>query len=250
MQALILAAGKGTRLHPLTHYIPKPMLPLHGKPLMEWAILPLIESGVKNFVVAVSYFADQIQNYFGSGEKWHVQIHYSQGPAPSGKGGEIWRAAPFLQGEDGPFLVVPGDTICHLDYRALLDFHYGHGGPVTVAFSTHYRLEVGLAEIDEHQRVKKFYEKVDINRPVSTGAYVLDGRIFPYLRKFITEKKEEDLPGDVFPALLAENIPIYGFVADYPWWDVGRISDYEELSELPPEKTAQIFKWDTQYSYP
>ncbi len=69
MQALILAAGKGTRLHPITNYVPKPMLPLHGKPLLEWAILPLIACGVKDLIIAVSYFAEQIENYFGRGEK-------------------------------------------------------------------------------------------------------------------------------------------------------------------------------------
>jgi NDP-sugar pyrophosphorylase family protein len=249
MQALILAAGKGTRLHPITNYVPKPMLPLHGKPLMEWVILPLIESGVKDFVVAVSYFAEQIQNYFGNGEKWNVHIDYSYGPSPAGKAGEIWRAARFLGGGDGTFLVVPGDTICHLDYRALFDFHRNHKSPVTVAFSTNYRLEVGIAEIDERRRIRKFYEKANLNRPVSTGAYVLDGRIFPYIEKFISQKEEVDLPGDIFPALLEKDIPIYGYISDYQWWDVGRISDYEDLAELPPETAAHIFKWDAQYSY-
>jgi mannose-1-phosphate guanylyltransferase len=249
MQALILAAGKGTRLHPITNYVPKPMLPLHGKPLMEWVILPLIESGVKDFVVAVSYFAEQIRNYFGDGEKWGVRIHYSYGPDPAGKAGEIWRAARNLREGDGTFLVVPGDTVCHLDYRALLDFHRGHGSPVTVAFSTDYRLEVGIAEIDEQQRIRKFYEKANLNRPVSTGAYVLDERIFSYIEPFIPSKKEVDLPGDIFPVLLEKGVAIYGFIRDYRWWDVGRISDYEDLAELPPEEAARIFKWNVQYAY-
>ena len=249
MQALILAAGKGTRLHPITNYVPKPMLPLHDKPLMEWAMLPLVAAGVRDLVVAVSYFADQIQNYFGNGEKWGIRIRYSYGSAPAGKAGEIRRAAPLLRDTGQPFLIIPGDTVCHLDYGALIDFHRGHGGPATVAFSTHYRLEVGLADIDAQQRVKKFYEKADLQRPVSTGAYILDGRIFPYIEKFAGQA-EIDLPGEVFPLLLAENVPIYGYISDYPWWDVGRISDYEDLAELPPAEAARIFRWDFQYATP
>jgi mannose-1-phosphate guanylyltransferase len=249
VQALILAAGKGTRLHPITNYVPKPMLPLHGKPLMEWVMLPLIACGVRDFVIAVSYFAEQIQNYFGHGEKWDVKIDYSYGQNPAGKAGEIWRASNFLPDGNAPFLVVPGDTICHLDYRALLDFHRGHGGPVTVAFSTQYRLEVGIAELNAHHQVTKFFEKANLGRPVSTGAYVLDKHIFPYIQEFSSKKQEVDLPGDIFPHLLEKGVPIYGFISDYLWWDVGRISDYEDLAEMSPAQAAKIFKWDFEYAY-
>lgn len=182
MKALILAAGKGTRLRPITNYVPKPMLPLHGRPLMEWAMWPLIACGIRDFVVAVSYLAEQIENYFGEGERWGISINYSRGPEPAGKAVEIWRARNLLQPEDGPFLVVPGDTVCHLDYRELLDFHQDHGGPVTVAFSTRYRLEVGTAQIDEHNQVKEFRERPNLDQPVSSGAYVLDSHFFIYRR--------------------------------------------------------------------
>jgi NDP-sugar pyrophosphorylase family protein len=249
VQALILAAGKGTRLHPITNYVPKPMLPLHGKPLLEWVMLPLIECGIDEFIIAVSYFAEQIQNYFGTGEKWDIKINYSYGPTPAGKAGEILRASELLADGHTPFLVVPGDTICHLDYRALLDFHQSHGGSVTVAFSTRYRLEVGIAALDDQHRVKQFFEKANLGRPVSTGAYVLDQRIFSYIQEFKSRQSEVDLPGDIFPYLLAEGTPIYGFISDYRWWDVGRISDYEDLAELAPAEAAKIFKWDLQFAH-
>lgn len=249
MKALILAAGKGTRLRPITNYIPKPMLPLHGKPLLEWVILPLIDCGIKEFVFAVSYLADQIINYFGSGERWGVKISYSRGPEPAGKAGEIWRSRNYLTAEEGPFLVVPGDTICHLDYRELLEFHRGHGGQVTIAFSSRYRLEVGTAEIDEQSRVLKFLEKVNLDRPVSTGAYVLDRRIFPYIEEYGPEKREVDLPGDIFPSLFNKGLPIYGYQRDYPWWDVGRINDYEAILKLSPTEIGQILPWRDKNEY-
>ena len=240
MKALILAAGKGTRLRPLTNYVPKPLLPIHGKPLMEYVLLPLISSGIKECVVAVSYLSEQIINYFGAGERWGVQISYSKSPSPAGKAGEIWRARRLLLDDAGPFLVVPGDTICHLDYCELLDFHREHGGPVSVAFSTRYRLEVGTAEISNNNLVKKFNEKANLNLPVSTGAYVLDNRIFPYIEAFKPEERCVDLPGDVFPSLLGQGVPIYGYVRDYLWWDVGRVNDYEGLFNLSPAEAAPI----------
>ncbi|HEY3423543.1 MAG TPA: nucleotidyltransferase family protein [Negativicutes bacterium] len=243
MKALILAAGKGTRLRPLTDYVPKPMVPLQGKPLMEWVILHLISCGIKECVVAVSYLAEQIKNYFGNGKRWGIDIQYSCGTVPAGKAGEIWRARHLLSSQEEPFLVVPGDTLCHLDYRELFDFHHQHGGAVSVAFSTQYRLEVGLADIDERNIVRKFLEKSNLDRPVSMGSYMLDGRIFPYIKKFHPEKQEVDLPGDIFPVLFTEGVPIYGFVRDFAWWDIGRINDYEALVQMPPEQVGQILRW-------
>lgn len=243
MKTLILAAGKGTRLRPITNYVPKPMLPLHGKPLLEWVMLPIIASGIKDFVIAVSYLAEQITNYFGDGEKWGVRINYSQGSEPAGKAGEIWRARNWLLAEESSFLVVPGDTISHLDYRELLGFHQAHKGPVTVALSDRYRLEVGTAEIDEHNRITKFLEKANLNQSVSTGAYVLDHRIFPYIEEFRPEKQEVDLPSDIFPYVLKKGIPIYGYKRDFSWWDVGRINDYEGLVQLSPVEAGQILQW-------
>jgi len=244
MQALILAAGKGTRLRPLTDYIPKPMLPLCGKPLLEWVLLGLKGHGIRDFVLAVSYLAEQIENYFGSGSRWGIRIRYSRGAAPAGKAGEIWRARDLLSGSEmSSFLVAPGDTICHLDYCELLRFHAQHSAVATVAFSTLYRLEVGLAEIDCQGRVNKFWEKTSLGRPVSTGSYVLDKAIFPYIERFDPGRNEVDLPGDVFPLLLAEGVPVAGFVGDYAWWDVGRLSDYEELRRMTPEKARQILPW-------
>lgn len=211
---------------------------------MEWIILTMRAHGIREFVVAVSHLAGQIKDYFVRGDRWNVTINYSQGAAPAGKAGEIWRARDLLLAGEEPFLVVPADTISHLDYRELLDFHREHGGPVTIAFSTRYRLEVGTAEIGPDHRIKRFFEKENLDCPVSTGAYVLDGRIFRYIEEFGPGKNEVDLPGDVFPRLMEKGVPLYGFVRDYPWWDVGRISDYEGLINLPPAELTQILAWD------
>jgi NDP-sugar pyrophosphorylase family protein len=217
------------------------MLPVAGRPLLEWVVLPLLACGIRDFVLAVSHLGDQIENYCRDGARWGARMEYSFSPAPGGKAGEIWRARHLLGGE--VFLVVPGDTICHLDYRELLDFHRGHGGPATVAFSTRYQLEVGTARVDERGLVREFRERPNLDQPVSTGAYVLDGRIYSYIGEFDPERREVDLPADVFPRLLQEDISLYGYVRDYAWWDVGRIADYERLLRLTPGETGQVLPW-------
>lgn len=247
MKTLILAAGKGTRLRPITDFIPKPMVPIHGKPLLEWVILHLQSCGLQDFVFAVSYFADQIENYFADGSRWGVTIQYSSGSSPAGKAGEVWRARELIDGEARQFLVVPGDTITHLDYGELIAFHESRRGLVSVAFSTRYRLEVGLAEVDERNIVTGFYEKANLGRPVSTGAYVLDRGIMPYIERFDPDRRMVDLPGDVFPALIRENLPIYGFVSDYEWWDIGKLSEYEEVAKKPIEE--MFYSWAYRREY-
>lgn len=201
MKALILAAGKGTRLRPLTKYIPKPMLPLHGKPLLEWELLHLISCGISEFVIAVSLLSDQIKNFFEDGSRWGVKISYSEGKNPAGKAGEIFRAQSILK--DSPhFLVVPGDTICHLDYRKLISFHYEHNSFVTIALSTKFKLEVGFAKLNEQNMITEFLEKTNLDSPVSTGAYVLGNRIFSYIEKIYNDEDVLDLPQDIFHSYL------------------------------------------------
>lgn len=243
MKTLILAAGKGTRLRPITDYIPKPMVPIHGKPLLEWVLRQLVVCGLREFVIAVSHFAEQIENYFADGSRWGVKIEYSYGSSPAGKAGEVWRARELIGGER-QFLVVPGDTISHLDYGKLTAFHESRRGLATVAFSGRYRLEVGLADVDERNIVTGFYEKANLGRPVSTGAYVLDRGIMPYIERLDPDRRPVDLPGDVFPLLMRESKPIYGFVGDYDWWDIGRLNDYEAVAGMPVGELSRILYLD------
>ena len=245
MKALILAAGKGTRLRPITDYIPKPMVPLQGKPLLEWVLLHLMSYGISEYVIAISYLAEQIENYFGDGSRWGIQIKYSHGVSPAGKAGEVWRCREFLSEEDR-FLVVPGDTICHLNYRDFIHFHERQGGIVSVALSTKYQLEVGLAQVDQHGHISTFLEKANLNTPVSSGSYILENSIFPDIESFHPERQEVDLPGDVFPKLLRERKDINGFVAEYDWWDIGRMSDYDALAHMPAMQAISLLAGHAQ----
>jgi NDP-sugar pyrophosphorylase family protein len=220
------------RLRPITDYLPKPMLPVQGKPLLEWVILQLRAYGIMDYLIAVSYLAEQIENYFGNGASWGIEIQYSRGANPAGKAGEVWRCRDLLNGESR-FLVVPGDTISRLNYRDFIAFHEQCGGMATLALSTRYRLEVGTATVDQTGRVIGFREKMNLDCPVSTGAYLLEKTIFPYIEGLNPSCNQVDLPGDVFPILLSEEQGVYGFVCDYDWWDIGRIGDYETIRQTP-----------------
>ncbi len=239
MKAVILAAGRGSRLRPITDYIPKPLVPLQGKPLLEWILLGLVAYGIREYVIATSYLAEQIENYFGDGKRWGVEIAYSRGNAPAGKAGEVWRCRELLAKEPR-FLVVPGDTLCQLDYCEFMDFHTWTQGVVSVALSSRYRLEVGVAEVDQANRITGFLEKANLDRPVSTGTYLLEQSIFPYIERFAPEQQEVDLPAQVFPVLLQEGKGVYGFVRDYAWWDIGRVNDYEAIAHLPPHEAQAV----------
>jgi mannose-1-phosphate guanylyltransferase len=239
MKTLILAAGKGTRLRPITDFIPKPMVPIHGKPLLEWVLLYLMSYGIREYVIAVSYLGEQIENYFRDGTRWGIHIEYSYGVLPAGKAGEVWRCRELLE-DERRFLVVPGDTICHLNYREFMGFHERQSGMVSVALSTQYQLEVGLAEVASDGRITAFLEKSNLNRPVSTGSYLLESSIFPYIERFNPSRNEVDLPGDVFPVLLHEGQPINGFVRDYEWWDIGKINEYDALAHMPAQQAKFI----------
>jgi Nucleoside-diphosphate-sugar pyrophosphorylase involved in lipopolysaccharide biosynthesis/translation initiation factor 2B, gamma/epsilon subunits (eIF-2Bgamma/eIF-2Bepsilon) len=127
-----------------------------------------------------------------------------------------------------------------LNYREFMDFHERQGGMVSVALSTQYRLEVGLAEVSSDGRIMAFFEKSNLNRPVSTGAYLLEASIFPYIEGFNPSQNEVDLPGDVFPVLLREGQQINGFVSEYEWWDIGKINDYDALAHMPSQQAKFI----------
>jgi mannose-1-phosphate guanylyltransferase len=104
---------------------------------------------------------------------------------------------------------------------------------------------VGLAEVDSSGRITGFREKANSNRPVSTGTYLLETGVFPYIEKFNPFKNKVDLPGDVFPEMLRENQPVSGYVADYEWWDIGKLSDYDKFTHMPPQQAQFILYDDT-----
>lgn len=218
MKAMILAAGRGTRLGALTEQIPKCMLPIHGKPLLEHTLEWLRRFGVTQVVINLHHLPEVITDHFGDGSRWGVQITYSPEEHLLGTAGAVRNVAWFF---DGPFLVWYGDNLsrCNLDHLA--EFQFSRGGLGTIAL--HYRQDPtssGIVGLDDQGRITRFLEKPTVDQVfshwVSAGIFALD----PDVLRFIPPEGMSDFGRDVFPAILAHRLPLYGY----------RLSDTEGLN--------------------
>lgn len=239
MKAMILAAGKGTRVRPITHTIPKPMIPILQKPVMEFLVELLRQHGFDQIMVNVSHLADVIENYFRDGQKFGVQIAYSFegridedgkmiGEAVGSAGGmrRIQDFSPFF---DDTFVVLCGDALIDLDLTAALKWHREKGAIATIVMKSVPREEVtsyGVVVTDESGRIKAFQEKPSVDEALSTdintGIYIFEPEIF----KYIPSDTEYDIGSQLFPALVAAGAPFYGISMDFEWVDIGKVPDY------------------------
>ena len=225
MKVIILAAGIGTRLRPLTYYIPKSMLPLGGRPALEYIITYLKKYNHTDIVIALSYLADNVTNYFQDGQRFGVNITYSTSEHPRGTAGEVYNARELL---DGPFICYYGDIITDLDLNRLTEYHEKKGGIATVALVKNVPIEVGVAELNSDNTITEFKEKPPLNMPVNTGIYVFQQRILDYLE----DRDPLDFGFDVFPKLIGAEEKIYGCIfEDAFWYDLGTLRRYEELEK-------------------
>jgi mannose-1-phosphate guanylyltransferase len=209
MKAMILAAGRGTRLRPLTATCPKPMIPIAGRPLLEYTIRLLARHGFDELVVNLHHLPQAIQDHFGDGRAWDVKLTYSYEKELLGTAGAVRKMADFF---DQRFLVYYGDHLSNADLTALLQFHERTGGPATLGLLWKEDPSAsGIVELDSNHRVQRFIEKpgtdqVFDNYLVNAGIYVLE----PEIMEWIPASSPCDFGHDVFPALLADGRPIYG----------------------------------------
>lgn len=225
-KALILAAGEGTRLRPLTADRPKVMLPLGGKPLLEHLLVWLRDQGVCQIAVNLHHHPEAITGYFGDGAAWGVQLVYSREDTLLGTAGAAKRLSPFL---DSTFLVVYGDLLTNLRLSPLLDVHRRCRSLATLAL---YRVgnpwECGLVALDQDGRVERFVEKPPRDQVFSdlanAGVYVCE----PDVLAHIPEDQPSDFGRDVFPRLLELGLPVYGYpISDY-LLDIGTPAKYAQ----------------------
>ena len=224
-----MAGGEGTRLRPLTANQPKPMLPLGNRPIMDHIIRHVRDHGFKDIVVTVQFLASQVRNYFGDGSDMGVDLTYATEPTPLGTAGSVRNAADRLQ---EPFLVISGDALTDIDVDELVRFHRQRGALATIALvRVPNPLEFGIVITTEDGRVERFLEKPHwgqvFSDTINTGIYVLEPEIFAA----IPDGGPADFAADVFPKLLAEGAPLYGFVADGYWQDVGSLEAYQHAHQ-------------------
>jgi mannose-1-phosphate guanylyltransferase len=238
MKAMILAAGKGTRVRPITYTIPKPMIPILQKPVMEFLVELLRQHGFDQIMVNVSHLAEEIENYFRDGQRFGVDIAYSfegrivdgqlVGEAIGSAGGmrRIQDFSPFF---DDTFVVLCGDALIDLDLTAALAWHRKKGSIATIVMKTVDPSEVssyGVVVTDEDGRIKAFQEKPTVedalSNTINTGIYIFE----PEVLNYIPSGEVYDIGGDLFPKLVEMGAPFYGIPMDFQWVDIGRVPDY------------------------
>lgn len=232
MKAVVMAGGEGSRLRPVTLNRPKPMVPLVNR-LVAAHIVELLRCNRFSDVIAtLQYRAEDVQNYFGDGHGFGVNIHYSVEPHPLGTAGSVKFAAQQLQTlNDEPFLVISGDALTDFNLQEIVAFHKRVGALATLTLTrVTTPLEYGVIALDGEGRIQEFIEKPSwgqvISDTVNTGIYVLS----PELLDEIEPDVPFDFSRDLFPKLLARGAPLYGFVADGYWTDIGTFDEYHKAN--------------------
>ncbi|MCM3716816.1 sugar phosphate nucleotidyltransferase [Fictibacillus phosphorivorans] len=226
MKGVIMAGGKGTRLRPLTCNMPKPMVPMLHKPVMEYGIELLKRYGITDIAVTVHYLPDAIKNYFGDGRDFGVNLHYFEEDSPLGTAGSIKNAEDFL---DERFIVISGDALTDFDLEKGIDFHEEKGSLVTILMKqVESPLEYGVIMTNQDGKIIRFLEKPSWNEvfsdTVNTGIYVLEPEIFQYIEKDVPV----DFSKDLFPLLMKENKKLFGYQAEGYWSDIGSLQQYRQ----------------------
>lgn len=244
MKAMILAAGKGTRVRPLTYDLPKPMIPILGKPVMAYLIEHLAKYGVKEIMVNVSYLHEKIEDYFGEGNQYGVQIGYSfegytndEGevmPQPLGSAGGMKKIQEFGGFFDETTIVLCGDALIDLDIKSALFEHKRKGAMASVVTKEVPWDKVssyGVVVTDKDGRIQQFQEKPSqeeaLSNFASTGIYIFE----PEVLDLIPSKETFDIGSDLFPLLAAKGMPFYAQSRSFNWIDIGTVSDYWEVCQ-------------------
>lgn len=226
MKGVIMAGGFGTRLRPLTCNIPKPMVPLANKPIMEHIVSLLKQHGIKDIIVILYYQPEVIKDYFGNGEKFGVDITYITASQDFGTAGSVKNAANNLANE--PFLIISGDVLTNFDLKSIIKFHKEKKSLATITTTQVTNpLQYGIVIIDSQTgRITRFLEKPSwgevFSDTVNTGIYVLE----PEILDLIPVEQMYDFSKDLFPKLLASSSPLYGYIATGYWRDIGNLTEY------------------------
>ena len=238
MKAMILAAGKGTRVRPITQTIPKPLIPILQKPVMEFLLELLRKHGFDQVMVNVSHLAKEIESYFLDGQRFGVHIGYSfEGSIVEGKlvgealgsAGGLRRIQDFNPFFDDTFIVLCGDALIDLDLTAAVKYHREKGAIATVVTKPVAREAVpsyGVVVTDEEGRIKAFQEKPSVedalSTEINTGIYIFEPEIIDY----IPSNQKYDIGGELFPHLVEMGAPFYAVSMDFEWVDIGKVPDY------------------------
>lgn len=235
---MILAGGRGTRVRPLTDTVPKPMIPIISKPVMEFLVEHLRRHGFDEIVVTTAYLAQEIESYFGDGSRFGVQLAYmfegyhEHGTVRAeglGSAGGLKRAQEFARFYDDTFVVLCGDALVDVDLTAAVAFHRQRHAVATIVLKEVSHEDVqryGIVQTAEDGRIVRFQEKprpeAAQSRTANTGIYIFEPEVLDY----VPEGEHFDIGSQLFPLLVARGARFYGVTLPFHWIDIGQTSDY------------------------
>lgn len=249
MKAVIMSGGFGTRLRPLTCNIPKPMVPMMNKPMMEHIVDLLKKHGITDIVATLFYQPEIIKDYFSDGSKFGIKMQYRKAEADYGTAGSVRNAADFLNER---FIIISGDVLTDFDLEKAIEFHEKKKAKATLVL-THVvnPLSFGVVITDAGGKITRFLEKPSwgevFSDTINTGIYIIE----PEVLRLIPYQKEFDFSKNLFPTMLEQDMGLYGYVADGYWRDIGNLNEYQEAHldglddkvnvELPGNKVGTAF---------
>jgi len=227
VKAVIQAGGKGTRLRPYTLVLPKPLMPVGDRPVIEMLIKWLRRNGVDEACVTIGYLGHLIRAVCGDGSQWDMRIRYSEEAQPLGTVGPLHLIREFL---DETFLMLNGDLITDLDLRAFTAFHRSHGGMVSVAVANK-EVKIDLGVIDsEGSRIVGFREKPVMSFQVSMGIYCMEPEVLDLVPHGVPFGFD-----DLMHLMLEKNLPVHVYEHHGIWMDIGRPEDFRQAQKLIEE---------------
>ena len=245
MKAMVLAAGQGTRLRPLTDTQPKALVPVGGRPMIEYCLLLLRHYGIRDIVINLHHHGEDIENRLADGRRLGLQISYSVEPELLDTGGGLLKAKPFLQNDT--FIVINTDVLIDLHLDELLEFHQNQQASATLVLRPDKDADqYGSMDIDEEGRICRF---LDTRQPVQspgpirklmfTGVQVLEPKIFDYMDTAMTAHKFSTTR-ETYPRMLADGQPLYGFCFDGFWQDLGTAERIRQAEHSLAEGGARL----------
>ncbi|MBI3948803.1 MAG: NDP-sugar synthase [Armatimonadetes bacterium] len=228
MRAMILAAGVGSRLDPLTRAVPKPMVPIVNRPVLEHLVELLVRHGCSRVIMNTHYLAGQIEECFGTGERFGVEVVFSREERLMGTAGGVKRVAGHFR---ETFIVIGGDDLTDVNLSEMLDFHRSRGAMATMGLSVvDDPSQFGVVLQGENGQVRRFVEKPGrgevFSNKVNAQVYILE----PEVLQFIPEGVPYDFGKQLFPALLREGHPVYGYEMRSYWCDIGSLAQYRRAN--------------------
>jgi mannose-1-phosphate guanylyltransferase len=229
MKAVIQCGGKGMRLRPYTSILPKPLMPIGSRPVLELLLKWLRRNGIQEVFITTGHLGNLLRSFCRDGQQWNIKIRYTQELEPLGTIGPLSLLRKHL---DQPFLVLNGDVLTDLSLSQFVKYHRSHGGALTIASTVRStRMEFGVLE-ESHGAVVGFREKPTLTNYVSMGIYCMNPQILDYVPSGVPYGFD-----DLVLEMLEQGAPVHAFRHDGLWLDIGRTDDFLK---------AQDIAWDEQ----